>query len=785
MKTNKISAMLLSAAIACTPVLSSAAQIVASAEETTTTTAAAAESVAAPLPVAVNTEVAVVAADGTDATAETQATQATQGNDGTQATEATTTIPQKVGNAAVVDQKVDNNWSAGKAMVKGMAEIWNNPNDKQYDAFNYPSNINTALIAGSDAFNKATKANPNFNKTDTIYGFRMPDANQGKMLYTPNPRWFINTPTPAVVGGSGSTATITWDPVPMADGYRYTIRTYVIEPSTDSHDYSFEHTHNKTTNLVPPTVTIDKPSADAKGQDADPTVADKILTGDTNGQLTEHAANNPYNVDRYPTRFRVKEDFTVNGKWQRQDATTTYTVKENWKEFTNDPDKAVVGYTYNLEKPSVSVAADVPVRVEIMIQAFRIDNATGELYNLSDVSEPRIVDLNWVAKESWEGMLGAPDQYEDEFFRAGYHKLDEPSAPEKYTVEWKSVTLPLTKDIADKIGLKGYDYDAVSGYVIEPANDIDDPRATANKGKIDNIKQVKYATFKMKLNDKGEPVQVEGKYQGDNVDIEGFTVEPQYFTEVFNLKNKPTATVYDVSDDLKMAGNDQARRWALNKSINQAEKDNVTRWEKAYAEWKKQELDPIAKWNSDHASQIEKAWRTAYKEAIKAYAVSEYANDKRFSMRYGLLDLDRNGVPELIVSFSSKADKNSYVVIDFQQDRAKLRTVKDANYTEWYYEDVLGACAKRGRCFKLDNLAPIDSWTAADDEKDPLATTTTSSGSSSASSSASSSSGSSSSASASTDGGAPKTGDAGVAGLAAAAFAAVAGMFATSRRKKN
>ena len=51
MKTNKISAMLLSAAIACTPVLTSAAQIVASAEESTTatvaeTTAAAAEAVA-------------------------------------------------------------------------------------------------------------------------------------------------------------------------------------------------------------------------------------------------------------------------------------------------------------------------------------------------------------------------------------------------------------------------------------------------------------------------------------------------------------------------------------------------------------------------------------------------------------------------------------------------------------------------------------------------------------------------------------------------------------------
>lgn len=774
MKTNKISAMLLSAAIACTPVLSSAAQIVASAEETTTTTAAAAESVAAPLPVAVNTEVAVVAAEDDPATTtEAPATTAAPATEGTKGTEATTTVPQKVGNASVVDQKVDNNWSAGKAMVKGMAEIWNNPNDKQYDAFNYPSNINTALIAGSDAFNKATKANPNFNKTDTIYGFRMPDANQGKMLYTPNPRWFINTPTPAVVGGSGSTATITWDPVPMADGYRYTIRTYVIEPSTDSHDYSFEHTHNKTTNLVPPTVTIDKPSADAKGQDADPTVADKILTGDTNGQLTEHAANNPYNVDRYPTRFRVKEDFTVNGKWQRQDATTTYTVKENWKEFTNDPDKAVVGYTYNLEKPSVSVAADVPVRVEIMIQAFRIDNATGELYNLSDVSEPRIVDLNWVAKESWEGMLGAPDQYEDEFFRAAYHKLDEPTAPEKYEVHWKSVTLPVTSTMVDKgiYTLQGQEkIDPQSGYVIEPGNQIDDP---TNKDKKIDTWQVKYETFTMNLDEKGNPVKdADGNYTGG-------------LKEVFDLKNKKVAENWDTSDTLKNSGTEGAARWKLNTSINQAEKDNVTRWEKAYAEWKKQELDPIAKWNSDHASQIEKAWRTAYKEAIKAYAVSEYANDKRFSMRYGLLDLDRNGVPELIVSFSSKADKNSYVVIDFQQDRAKLRTVKDANYTEWYYEDVLGACAKRGRCFKLDNLAPIDSWTAADDEKDPLATTTTSSGSSSASSSASSSSGSSSSASASTDGGAPKTGDAGVAGLAAAAFAAVAGMFATSRRKKN
>ena len=34
-------------------------------------------------------------------------------------------------------------------------------------------------------------------------------------------------------------------------------------------------------------------------------------------------------------------------------------------------------------KFSVTVSADVPVRVEIMIQAFRIDNKTGELYNLS------------------------------------------------------------------------------------------------------------------------------------------------------------------------------------------------------------------------------------------------------------------------------------------------------------------------------------------------------------------------------------------------------------------
>ena len=733
MKTNKISAMLLSAAIACTPVLSSAAQIVASAEESTTatvaeTTAAAAEAVA--VPVAVDPAAVVVAAadETTAAPAETKAPETT-------AAPSTTTAPQttanKTGSANLETTPVDDKVAAGNAMVKDMTT-------------ELPQSMQAALISGSDAFNKAIKANPNFNPYDTIYSFRMPDTTQGKMLYTPNPRWFINTPTPAVVGGSGSTATITWDPVPMADGYRYTIRTYVIDPSADSHDYSFEHTHRNTknTNLVPNTVDITAPAAGAKAQDDGATVADKVMTGDLNGQLTEHAANNPYDVDRYPTKFRVKEDFTTNAKYQEQDRTTNYTVKENWREYTGTNKDVVVGYTYNLDKPSVSVAADVPVRIEIMIQAFRIDNATGELYNMSDVSEKRVVDLNWVAKESWEGMAGAPDQYEDEFFRAAYHNLDVPTAPKSFDVTWKSVRMPNT----DK---NAAGYNEEYGYVLEAGNGIKDKNNDAVTLDTQQVQYVEYTNYKENFNLKD-----------------------------FDPSKKPA--LLEITDTLKTA--DPARA-ALYTSINQAITDDFDRKVKAYNEWKRVYVDPIAKWNTDHADQITKAWRTAYKEAIKAYAASEYSSDKRYSMRYGLLDLDRNGVPELIVSFSSKADKNSYVVIDFQQDRAKLRTVKDANYTEWYYEDVLGACAKRGRCFKLDNLAPIDSWTAADDEKDPLATTTTSGGSS-ASSSASSSSGSSSGAAASTDG-APKTGDAGVAGLAAVAFASVAGMFAACRRKKD
>lgn len=747
MKTNKISAMLLSAAIACTPVLSSAAQIVASAEESTTaTTVAVAASVAAP--VAVDAAPVVVAGEGEETPAPTNAPAPTEAPS-TAAPAATTvaTTANRTGSAALVEKDVDNNYAAGNAMVKGQAIVQNVEDEHKFDRFSYPSNIRTALISGSDAFNAAIKSNPNFNPFDTIYSFRMPDTTQGKMLYTPNPRWFINTPTPAVVGGSGSTATITWDPVPMADGYRYTIRTYVVDPSADSHDYSFEHTHNQNISgntLSPKGVGINAPEEGAKAQDDEATVADKVMTGDLKGQLTEHAANNPYDVDRYPTKFRVKEDFTTNAKFQPQDRSTNYTVKENWMEFTENPNAAVVGYTYNLEKPSVSVAADVPVRIEIMIQAFRIDNATGELYNMSAVSEPRVVDLNWIAKESWEGMLGAPDQYEDEFFRAAYHKLDEPAAPSEYKVTWKSVRRPNT----DK---NNPNYSEEYGYVLEAGNGIKDKN---NDAVTLSTQQVQY-------------------------------IDEANVVETFNLKDfdpskKPA--LLEITETLKTA--DPARA-ALYTSVNQAITDDFDRKVKAYNDWKKMELDPIAKWNSDHKDQIEKAWRTAYKEAIKAYAVSEYNNDKRFSMRYGLLDLDRNGVPELIVSFSSKADKNSYVVIDFQQDRAKLRTVKDANYTEWYYEDVLGACAKRGRCFKLDNLAPIDSWTAADDEKDPLATNTSGkSGSSSASSSTSSSSGSSSSAAASTDG-APKTGDAGVAALAAAAFASVAAMFASCRRKKD
>ena len=798
MKTNKISAMLLSAAIACTPVLSSAAQIVASAEESTTatvaeTTAAAAEAVA--VPVAVDPAAVVVAAETnpeTQPTAEAP-TQAPTQAPATTATTVATTVENKKGSVSFDKPEVDNNYAAGNAMVKGQAVVENVPEKNLYDEFDLPTaaGIGVALTQGEREVFK----NPNFNPFDTIYKFRMPDTTQGKMLYTPNPRWFINTPTPAVVGGSGSTATITWDPVPMADGYRYTIRTYVIDPSADSHKYSFESTTKGFTTgaNAPKSVGVNKPADGAKAQDDDPGVTyeiatdakgetikdeygnpvkinkpvDKVMTGDLKGQLTDSAAtkmaNDTYNVDRYPTKFRVKEDFTTNAKFQEQDATTNYTLKENWKEFTNLDKNLVVGYTYNLDKPSVSVAADVPVRIEIMIQAFRIDNATGELYNMSAVSEPRVVDLNWVAKESWEGMLGAPDQYEDEFFRAAYHKLDVPEAPSSFKITWKYVTMPVRNQddftlAKDQIAAKNtnnldmqeyFNKDQNEGYAIQRGNGIKDPN---NSDRTLDTKQVMY-------------------------------VDKTNFTEEFNLKgfdpSKKPAHL-DVSDQLKAAKPEQ---WALNTSINQAIDDDFDRKVQAYNEWKRQIADPITKWNDDHKDQIEKAWRTAYKEAIKAYAASEYSSDKRYSMRYGLLDLDRNGVPELIVSFSSKADKNSYVVIDFQQDRAKLRTVKDANYTEWYYEDVLGACAKRGRCFKLDNLAPIDSWTAADDEKDPLATTTTSGGSS-ASSSASSSSGSSSGAAASTDG-APKTGDAGVAGLAAVAFASVASMFAACRRKKD
>ena len=793
MKTNKISAMLLSAAIACTPVLSSAAQIVASAEESTTatvaeTTAAAAEAVA--VPVAVDPAAIVVAADTDPVTTDATTTTAASANTTTGATTTVaTTVENKKGSVSFDKPEVDNNYAAGNAMVKGQAVVENVPEKNLYDEFDLPTaaGIGVALTQGEREVFK----NPNFNPFDTIYKFRMPDTTQGKMLYTPNPRWFINTPTPAVVGGSGSTATITWDPVPMADGYRYTIRTYVIDPSADSHKYSFESTTKGFTTgaNAPKSVGVNKPADGAKAQDDDPGVTyeiatdakgevikdeygdpvkinkpvDKVMTGDLKGQLTDSAAtkmaNDTYNVDRYPTKFRVKEDFTTNAKFQEQDATTNYTLKENWKEFTNLDKNLVVGYTYNLDKPSVSVAADVPVRIEIMIQAFRIDNATGELYNMSAVSEPRVVDLNWVAKESWEGMLGAPDQYEDEFFRAGYHNLDVPEAPSSFKITWKYVTMPArdakyvdpTATVPGSNGVnmnEHYNKDLNEGYVIQKGNDIKVPENDT----LLPSEQVKY-------------------------------VELENYTEEFNLKgfdpSKKPAHL-DVSDQLKRA---KPQTWALNTSINQAIDDDFDRKVQAYNEWKRQIADPITKWNTDHKDQIEKAWRTAYKEAIKAYAASEYSSDKRFSMRYGLLDLDRNGVPELIVSFSSKADKNSYVVIDFQQDRAKLRTVKDANYTEWYYEDVLGACAKRGRCFKLDNLAPIDSWTAADDEKDPLATTTTSGGSS-ASSSASSSSGSSSGAAASTDG-APKTGDAGVAGLAAVAFASVASMFAACRRKKD
>ena len=627
MKTNKISAMLLSAAIACTPVLSSAAQIVASAEETTTATtteAAEAAEAAVAVPVAVDPAAVVVAAENDPttepATAAPSTTAAPASNNASATTTTATTVAQKVGNAEAVSPEVDNNYAAGKAMVKGMAEIYNVENKDYFDQFDLPtaSGIGVALTKGE----RAAFKNPNFNGVDEIYGFRMPNANEGKMLYTPNPRWFINTPSPACVGGSGESGTITWDPVPMADGYRYTIRTYVIDDSADSHDYSFEHTHNGyptagNTKNVPKSVGVDAPGADYKAQDDNPAcgftpvtdakgnmlnaagtvvyykaangnmtdaagnvvftkdangnlvnadgnvVVDKdgfimadadgkglldaavatktksmIMTGDLEGVPTDSAVNKTtsgeYNVDRYPTKFRVKEDFSINGKWQEQDATTNYTVKENWREFNNVDKNLVVGYTYNLEKPSVTVSADVPVRVEIMIQAFRIDNKTGELYNLSAVSEPRVVDLNWVAKESWEGMLGAPDQYEDEFFRAGYHKLDEPKAPEKYEVEWKTVTLPITKEMVEK-GLytlqAGERIDEISGYVVEPGNLIDDP--TNKDAKIPS-EQVKYDTFPKR-------------------DAAGNVDASTVLKEVFNLKDYKSGTtpsLYDVSDML-------------------------------------------------------------------------------------------------------------------------------------------------------------------------------------------------------------------------------------------
>ena len=436
------------------------------------------------------------------------------------------------------------------------------------------------------------------------------------------------------------------------------------------------------------------------------------------------------------------------------------------------------------------------------------------MYNLSDVSEPRVVDLNWVAGESWEGWQGMPDQYEDEYFRAAYHELTLPEAPNGYEAYWTSARIPIKNN-------SGYTLTNGGDWYFDP-KDVDKNGAPLNvqtkeqwgdygyvevikKGVVDKdgnpieYRRIKYVDFSNQ--NITNPVKIDENTGRRLVDIAdeiglektqkwvddpgtGNQVLQWFWVEKFDLKgfavgDKPAH--YEIDSSVSKEVQD------FMKYVNTAIDDDYNRKAKAFQEWERVNYKPIADWNNDHKEQIDNAWRIAYKECVNAYAQSQYVENKGYDLRYGLKDLDGNGVPELIISFLKNESKNSYVVIDFQADRAKLRTVHDKYGTEWYYEDVLDGCAHRGRCYKLDYLGPIDQWKPADDEVDPLASTTTGSSSASSSASASSASGSSSNAAATAGtAGAPQTGDAGVAGLVGAALAAVAGMFGAAKlRRKN
>ena len=77
--------------------------------------------------------------------------------------------------------------------------------------------------------------------------------------------------------------------------------------------------------------------------------------------------------------------------------------------------------------------------------------------------------------------------------------------------------------------------------------------------------------------------------------------DPSKMPKDFDPSKKPQ--LLEITDTLKTA--DPARA-ALYTSVNQAITDDFDRKVKAYNEWKKQELDPIAKWNNDHKDQIDR-----------------------------------------------------------------------------------------------------------------------------------------------------------------------------------